>query len=179
MQEDIKDILITQEELKEICSRLGKEISKDYEGKNPVILVILKGSAVFASDLIRSIGIPVTLDFMRVSSYGNSTESSGSLKILQDIDYDISGRDVIIVEDIVDSGLTLSTLRKMLEERGADVSICTCLSKPSRRKADVDIRYLGREIPDEFIVGYGLDFAEKYRNLPYIGILKREIYENQ
>lgn len=165
------EILIDENSIKEIVSRLGKELTADYAGKNPLMVTILKGSMIFSSDLIRQMDTDIELDFMKVSSYGMSTVSSGKVNILQDTTADICGRHVILVEDIVDTGYTLSELKEcLLSREPASLKICSLLSKPSRREAEVDIDYLGLEIPDKFIVGYGLDFAEKYRNLPYIGV---------
>ena len=177
MKNDIQEVLFSEAQLDAKVSELGARISKDYEGKNPLIVSVLKGSYVFMADLTRKITIPCNIDFMAVSSYGNGTKSTGEVQIIKDIGSKIDGRDLIIVEDILDSGVTLSFLMKILKARGANsIRLCTLLSKPERRKVDVPIDYLGFEIPDEFVVGYGLDYAEKYRNLPYIGILKPEVY---
>lgn len=177
MMDDIEKVLFTKEQLAEKVAELGRRISKDYAGQEIFAVCILKGAVVFYSDIVRAIDVPVQLDFMIASSYGASTESSGTVKILKDLDYDIEGKNVIIIEDIIDSGLTMNYLMKYFRERKpASVKLCALLSKPSRRKADVQIDYCGAEVPDEFLVGYGLDYAEKYRNLPCIGILKREIY---
>ena len=155
------------------------QISKDYEGKNLVLVSILKGSVVFMADLMRAVSIPCSIDFMVVSSYGGSnTVTSGLVKIIKDLDGDLSGKDVLIVEDILDTGVTLSNLVPMLKMRNPNsVKICTILDKPSRRKADIQPDYEGFQVPDEFVVGYGLDYDEKYRNLPYVGVLKPEVYE--
>jgi len=177
MRNDIEKILKTETEIQEKIKQLGKQISKDYEGKNPIMICILKGGIVFLSDLMRSISIKVELDFMSLSSYGNSTKSSGVVRIKKDIDADILDRDVIIVEDIVDSGLTLKYLDEyFMQHNPASVKICTLLDKPKAHKIDINIDYVGFEVGNEFVVGYGLDYAQKYRNLPYIGILKKEIY---
>lgn len=177
MVNDVLEVLITEEQLKEKVFELGKQIEKDYADKNLVVICILKGAMPFLSDIIRVINLPLTIDVMAVSSYGNSTESSGVVRILKDLDCSIQGKDVLIVEDIVDSGATLSYLMKNLKERGAaTVKLCTILNKLERRKVDVQIDYCGFIIPDAFVVGYGLDFAEKYRNLPFVGVLKPEIY---
>lgn len=177
MRNDIEKILKTETEIKEKIKQLGEQISKDYEGKNPVMICILKGGIVFLSDLMRNISIQVELDFMSLSSYGDSTKSSGVVRIKKDIDVDISNRDVIIVEDIVDSGLTLKYLNEyFMQHNPASVKICTLLDKPKAHKIDIKIDYVGFEVGNEFVVGYGLDYAQKYRNLPYIGILKKEIY---
>ena len=157
---------------------MGNEISNDYKGKDLLIVGILKGSVVFASELIKNITIPTEIDFMAVSSYGNSTETSGVVRILKDLDHSIEGKDIIIVEDIIDSGVTLDYLLKYLKARKANsIEIVTLLTKPARRKVDINVKYCGFEVPDEFLVGYGLDYAEKYRNLPYVGILKEEVYK--
>jgi len=173
MNDDIKNVLVSEEQLKAKVAELGAQISKDYEGKNLVLVSILKGSVVFMADLMRAISIPCSIDFMVVSSYGGSnTTTSGLVKIIKDLDGDLSGKDVLIVEDILDTGVTLSNLVPMLKMRNPNsVKIC------SRRKADIAPDYEGFQVPDEFVVGYGLDYDEKYRNLPYIGILKPEIYE--
>ena len=178
MHDDIKTVLVSEEELKAKVAELGAQISRDYEGKNLVLVSILKGSVVFMADLMRAVSIPCSIDFMVVSSYGGSnTVTSGLVKIIKDLDGDLSGKDVLIVEDILDSGVTLHYLMQILAARGANsIRLCTLLSKPERRKINVDVDYLGFEIPDEFVVGYGLDYAEKYRNLPYIGVLKPYVY---
>ncbi len=177
MKNDIKEVLFTEEQLKQKVAELGAQITADYQGKNPLIVSVLKGSYVFMADLTRRIDVPCQVDFMVVSSYGAGTKTSGEVQIIKDLENSIDGRDLIIVEDILDSGVTLSYLMKVLTARGANsIRLCTLLSKPERRKVDVPVDYLGFEIPDEFVVGYGLDFAEKYRNLPYIGILKPSVY---
>ena len=178
MREDLAAVLFTEEEIRDRIRQLGREISQDYAGKNPVFVGVLKGCFVFMSDLLRQVTIPCTMDFMAVSSYGNSTTTTGAVKINKDLSQDIEGRDVVIVEDILDTGVTLGYLTKYLENRNpASITIATLLDKPSRRKAEVYAKYIGYSVPDAFVVGYGLDYAEKYRNLPYIGILKPEIYE--
>ena len=177
MKNDIEEILITETEIQERIKQLGDQISKDYKGKNPVLICILKGGIVFLSDLMRNISTKVELDFMSLSSYGDSTKSSGVVRIKKDIDVDIANRDVIIVEDIVDSGLTLKYLDEyFMQHNPKSVKICTLLDKPNAHQIDIKIDYLGFEVGNEFVVGYGLDYAQKYRNLPYIGILKKEIY---
>lgn len=178
MHNDIKEILFSKEELRKKVEELGKQITKDYQGKDLVCICILKGAIHFMSDIIREIDLPLQIDFMAVSSYGSSTESSGVVRILKDLDCSVEGRDVLILEDIVDTGLTLQYLTKNLKNRKANsVKICTLLNKPERRTADIAPEYFGYTIPDAFVVGYGLDFAEKYRNLPYIGVLKEETYK--
>ena len=169
----ITGVMLSEEEIKAKVAELGKKREKDYEGQDLLVVGILKGASVFVSDLIRSINLDVNIDFMSVSSYGNSTESSGSVKILKDLDVDIKGKNVLIVEDIIDSGLTLSNLTRELKVREPkDLKICTLLDKPQRRKVDIPVDYVGFVIEDKFIVGYGIDYAEKYRNLPYIGIVE-------
>lgn len=177
MEDDIKEVLISEEEIKKIVERLGKQISKDYKGKNLVLVSVLKGSVVFMADLMRAIDIPCSIDFMIVSSYGNSTESKGSVKIIKDLDLNLEGIDLLIVEDILDTGRTLSSLIEILKMRNPhSIKICTFLDKPERRVADITADYSGTCVPDEFVVGYGLDYAERYRNLPYLGVLKTSVY---
>ncbi|MGL4735936.1 MAG: hypoxanthine phosphoribosyltransferase [Cellulosilyticaceae bacterium] len=178
MNQDIQQVLFNEEQLAKRIEELGAEITADYKGENLLVLGILKGSNIFMADLVRKITMPMKLDFMMVSSYGNSSESTGVVKIIKDVEYAIEDQHVLIVEDIIDSGLTLKYLKQLLETRKPkSVKICTLLDKPSRRKEPVEVNYIGYEVPDEFIVGYGIDYAEHYRNLPYIGILKREVYE--
>lgn len=178
MKSDVGDILISKQDLSTKLKEIGEKISKDYEGKNLLLIGVLKGSFIFLADLMRNIDIPVEVDFMAVSSYGSSTKSSGVVKILKDLDATIEGKDVLVVEDIIDTGLTLSYLMSNLKTRGAKtVEVCTLLDKPERRKVDVPLKYKGFDIPDEFIVGYGLDYAQKYRNLDQIYILKEEAYK--
>ncbi|HWI55275.1 MAG TPA: hypoxanthine phosphoribosyltransferase [Desulfobacteria bacterium] len=177
MNNDLERCLISKEEIAKKVAELGAIISHDYEGKNLIVVGILKGGILFLSDLIREITIPLYLDFMAVSSYGSSTKSSGVVRILKDLDKGIENKDVLIVEDIVDSGLTLKYLLENLEaRRPSSVRVCTLLEKPARRKIEIPIHYNGFVIPDEFAVGYGLDYNEKYRNLPGIYVLKKEIY---
>ena len=178
MHDDIEEILFTKEQLADIVARLGKRISDDYKDKNLLMVSVLKGSVVFMADLMRAVQIPCAIDFMVVSSYGGAnTSSTGLVKIIKDLDADLSGKDVLIVEDILDTGITLSHLVPMLKMRNPNsVKLCTILSKPSRRKADIEPDYCGFEVPDEFVVGYGLDYDEKYRNLSYVGVLKPEVY---
>ena len=178
LDRDIDHILVTEEQLKAKVNELGAQITKDYEGRDLLLVSILKGSVGFMADLMRAIRMPCGIDFMVVSSYGGAnTTSTGLVKIVKDLDQDLSGKDLLIVEDILDTGITLSHLVPMLKLRNpASVRLCTILSKPSRRKADIEPDYLGFEVPDEFVVGYGLDYDEKYRNLPYVGVLKPEVY---
>lgn len=178
MQNDIARVLLTEEEIQARVKVLGEAITAAYQGKELLVVGILKGSNMFMSDLIRQIQIPLKIDFMIVSSYGNATESTGVVKIMRDIEQSIGGKHVLIVEDIIDSGLTLKYLTEMLHTRKpASIKLCTLLDKPARRQENVDVDYVGFEMPDEFIVGYGIDYAENYRNLPYVGILKPEVYE--
>ncbi len=179
MHKDVERVLLSEEKIKKINKRVADEINRDYGGGSIVCICILKGSMIFAADLMRLIDADVRFDVMQVSSYGSGTVSSGSLKIKKDLSIDISGAEVIVIEDIVDSGITMSRLIPYLTEtkNAASVKVCSMLSKPSRREVDVPIDYLGAEIPDEFVIGYGLDYNDKYRNLPYIGVLKRECYE--
>lgn len=175
--DDIDTTLFSEEEIASAVTRLGEEISRDYADKNLLLLCVLKGSFVFMADLMRALTIPAQVDFMAVSSYGSGVRSSGVVRITKDNDTDLEGMDLLIVEDILDTGRTLSYLTKLLEDRGpASLKIVTLLDKPLRRKVPIQPDYCGFEVPDEFLVGYGLDHAEKYRNLPYIGILKQEIY---
>lgn len=177
MNENIESVLISNEEIQKKVAAMGAQISKDYAGKTPVFVGVLKGCFIFMADLMRYVDIDCTMDFMAVSSYKGTT-TTGAVKINKDLSEDICGRHVIIVEDILDSGVTLSYLKKYLEVRNpASIEIATLMDKPSRRKASVYSKYSCFEVPDEFVVGYGLDYDEKYRNLPYIGILKREVYE--
>ena len=180
MMQAIERVLLTKEELDAKVQELAKQISLDYKDKDLLIITILKGSFVFAADLFRNLVIPASVDFMSVSSYGSSSKSSGVVKIVKDLDKPIEGKDVLIVEDILDSGNTLNYLKDLLLRRDVNsLKICTILNKPDRRTAPIEADYVGFNIPDEFVVGYGLDYDEKYRNLPYVGILKREIYENE
>jgi len=174
---DLTRVLVTREEIQEAVKKLGRRITEDYAGKEPMLIGILKGSVVFYSDLIREIDLPLRTEFMAISSYGSATKTSGVVKVLKDLDRDITGMDVLIVEDIVDSGMTLSYLKKHLMDRGAaSIRIVTLLDKPARRRVDLKADYFCFVIPDEFVVGYGLDYDEKYRNLPDIGVLHPRIY---
>ena len=180
MYQDLESILYTREELAEAVKKLGERITQDYQGKKPVFICILKGASVFFCDLIREIDLPLEIDFMVVSSYGASTKSSGEVKMVKDLDRSINGRDVIVVEDIVDSGMTLSFLKRTLLGRGAaSLRIATLLDKPARRRVELEVDYSCFDIPDAFVVGYGLDYNETYRNLPDIGILSPRIYADK
>ncbi len=174
---DMQEILYSEEQLKARVAELGAQITKDYAGQEIMLLSVLRGAFVFMADLARTIDLPMTLDFMAVSSYGKGTSSSGQVQITKDLTEDISGRHVLVVEDILDSGNTLHYLLKILEQRHpASIKVCTLLDKPDRRVKPVHVDYTGFTIPDAFVVGYGMDYAEKYRNLPYLGILKPEVY---
>ena len=177
LEQDIQEILFTEEQLKTRVQEIAHEIERDYQGKEIMLISVLRGSFIFMADLCRAIDLPCTLDFMSVSSYGKGTTSSGQVQITKDLSEDITGRHIIVVEDILDSGNTLSYLLKILQHRHpASIRLCTLLDKPDRRVKPVEIHYSGFTIPDAFVVGYGLDYAEKYRNLPYIGIVKPEVY---
>lgn len=178
MHKDIESIVYSEKDLAERIEILGRQISEDYKGKKLIVVGVMKGANVFVADLIRNLELDVVLDFIVVSSYGASTESTGVIRLLKDLDENISGEHVLIVEDIIDSGLTLEYLVSNFETRHPEsIKICTLLNKVERRKVDIPVDYIGFQVPDEFIVGYGIDYAEKYRNLPYVGILKRSVYE--
>ncbi|MGI6498583.1 MAG: hypoxanthine phosphoribosyltransferase [Oscillospiraceae bacterium] len=177
MEQDIQQILFSPEEIAARIHEIAREINRDYAGRAPLLVSVLRGSFVFMADLVRQITLPCTIDFMAVSSYRNKSSSSGAVQITKDLSDDIVGKDLIVVEDILDSGNTLHYLMNTLSARNpASIQLCTLLDKPDRRKVPVKVHYRGFEIPDEFVVGYGLDYAERYRNLPYIGILKPSIY---
>ena len=168
-------VLLNEEEVDRRIKEIADQINKDYEGKEVHLICILKGGVFFTCELAKRLTVPVTLDFMSVSSYGDDTKSSGVVKIVKDLDQPLEGKDVLIVEDIIDSGKTLNHLKPMLESRNpASLHLCTLLSKPDRREVEVPVKYIGFEVPDEFVVGYGLDYAQKYRNLPYIGVVEEE-----
>ena len=178
LEKDIDHILFSEEQLKARVREIAGQIDRDFAGKEPMLISVLRGSFIFMADLMRSVTLPCTVDFMAVSSYGAGTTSSGQVKITKDLSESIEGRDIIVVEDILDSGNTLSYLLQILQARHpASMKLCTLLDKPDRRIKPVHVDYSGFSIPDEFVVGYGLDFAEKYRNLPYIGVLKPCVYE--
>ncbi len=178
MRDDIQTVLVTEEQLRAKVAELGAQVSRDYAGRDLLLVSILKGAVVFMADLMRAVTIPCSIDFMVVSSYGGTnTESTGLVKIVKDLDADLSGRDVLIVEDVLDTGVTLSNLVPMLKMRHPNsVRICAILDKPARRKTDIRADYIGFEVPDAFVVGYGLDYDEKYRNLPFVGVLRPEVY---
>ena len=178
MNDDILRVLYSEEELEAKCAELGAQISKDYEGKNLLLVSVLKGAVVFMTDLMRHITVPCSIDFMVVSSYGSGVKTSGVVKIVKDLDADLAGKDLLIVEDILDTGMTLHYLKQLLQDRNPNsIRIATLLDKPERRRAAVRADYVGYQVPDEFVVGYGLDYDEEYRNLPYVGILKPEVYK--
>ncbi len=178
MMQDIKAVFYSEQQLQDKITEIGRQISEDYKNKNLMLVSVLKGSVVFMADLMRAITIPCEIDFMAVSSYGNKTDSSGTVRIIKDLDRDIAGYDLLIVEDILDSGMTLSYIKEiLLARKPRSIRVCTLLDKPERRKSDIYADYSGFEVPNEFVVGYGLDFAQKYRNLPFIGVLKEEVYQ--
>ena len=178
MHPDLDSIQISEEQIKKRIQELAVKLDKEYEGKRPLMVSILKGSVMFYADLLRAMSIPVEMDFMAISSYGAGAKSSGEVELIKDLDRKIEGRDVVIVEDIIDSGYTLSYLKRMLYSRKpASVKICALLDKYARRVVPIEADFKGFDIEDEFVIGYGLDYAERYRNLPYIGILKRSVYE--
>jgi hypoxanthine phosphoribosyltransferase len=177
MRDDLSEVVLTEEEIQQRVRELGDEISADYGDEAILLIAVLRGAALFVADLARSVSSPVEIDFMAVSSYGSSTKSSGVVRIIKDLDETIEGRHVLVVEDILDTGLTLKYLLKNLASRQpASLEVCTLLSKAGKQRVPISCKYVGFEIPDEFVVGYGLDYAEKYRNLPYIGVLRPEIY---
>ncbi|MFR0554272.1 hypoxanthine phosphoribosyltransferase [Loigolactobacillus coryniformis subsp. coryniformis] len=180
MHQDIKSILYDQEAIAQVTARLGQQLTTDYAGKNPLVICVLKGAMLFMADLVRQIDTHLEMDFLDVSSYQGGTESTGEVKIIKDLDTPIKDRDVLIVEDIVDTGRTLNYLVDLLKYRQAkSVKICTLLNKPETRVVPVEADYVGFKVPNAFLVGYGLDYAEQYRNLPYIGILKASVYQNK
>jgi len=175
----IEHKLISEQEIADRVMMLGSQISQDYHGLDLLMVGVLRGVAVFIGDLVRAVTVPMEVDFIAISSYGTSTRSSGVVRILKDLDENVTGRHVLVIEDIIDTGLTLSYLmRTLLERRPASLEICTLLDKPARRLVDVPVKYSGFTIPDKFVVGYGLDYAQKYRNLPFIGVLKPEVYSS-
>ncbi|MED1205993.1 hypoxanthine phosphoribosyltransferase [Heyndrickxia acidicola] len=177
MKQDIEKVLITEEEIKKKTTELAEQLTREYDGRFPLAIGVLKGAMLFMGDLVKQIDTYLEMDFMDVSSYGRSTVSSGEVKIIKDLDTSVEGRDILIIEDIIDSGLTLSYLVELFRYRKAkSIKIVTLLDKPTGRKADIEADYVGFNVPDAFVVGYGLDYAERYRNLPYIGVLKPEVY---
>lgn len=179
LSDDIERVLISAEQLEQINEELAQQLSREYADKNPIFVCVLKGAVLFMTDLVRKMDSPVEIEFMDVSSYGNEMQSSGDVKILKDLDVSVAGRDVVFIEDIVDTGQTLEYLIELFKTRKANsIKICTLLDKKENRVANVKSDFVGTTVPNEFVVGYGLDFAEKYRNLPYIGVLKPEIYQN-
>lgn len=177
MKKDIERVLISEEQIAQAVQKIAKQIEEDFEGKEVLFVGLLKGSVAFMADLIKAYTKACTIDFMAVSSYGAGTESSGRVNIIKDLSQPIDGKDIVIVEDIIDSGNTLSFIKAYFAAKNANsVKICTLLNKPERRVVNIDVDYIGYEIPDEFVVGYGLDYNEHYRNLPYVGILKRSVY---
>lgn len=179
MHKDVQEILFTEEAVAERIRELGAEITRDYEGRDVLVIGILKGASIFMAELVKRVDMLVKIEFMAVSSYGTSSESSGVVRIIKDLDQSIEGRDVLIVEDIIDTGLTLVYLKNLLEGRkAASVKVAALLDKPERHKVDIRADYLGFTVPDHFIVGYGLDYAEQYRNLPYVGVLKPQVYQS-
>jgi hypoxanthine phosphoribosyltransferase len=177
MHADVEEVLLSGEEVQARVGELGAQLAADYEGRDPVLVSVLKGSIIFLADLVRAMPIPLAIDLMEVSSYGASTESSGQVRILKDLSTSIEGREVIVVEDIIDTGLTLNYLLRYLHDKGpASIRICCLLDKPARRLAPIEIDYRGFTIPDRFVIGYGLDYGERYRNLPYIGVLRPSVY---
>ncbi|MBD2848412.1 hypoxanthine phosphoribosyltransferase [Paenibacillus sp. IB182496] len=177
MLNDIQEILYDAEQIQLKVKEMAQQLSEDFDGRNPLVICVLKGAFIFMADLVKNINIPLETDFMAISSYGQSTKSSGVVKIVKDLDSPVEGRDVVIVEDIIDSGLTLSYLIDVLERRNAkSVTVATLFDKPGRRTVELEADYTGFSLPDAFVVGYGLDYAERYRNLPFIGILKPDVY---
>jgi hypoxanthine phosphoribosyltransferase len=179
LRDDIDHILVTSEQIQEATARMGEQLSREYFGKDLMLIGVLKGAIMFIVDLSRAICVPLTMDFMAVASYGASTQTSGIVRILKDLDTSIEGKHVLIVEDIIDSGLTLNYILETLQTRNpASVRVCALLSKPARRRVEVPVDYICFEIPDDFVVGYGLDYNQIYRNLPFVGVLKPELYLN-
>lgn len=178
VHEDIDRVLFTEEDLRARVAEMGRQITSDHQGESLLVVSVLRGAAIFMADLVREIDLPLEMDYMAISSYGNGVKSSGIVRILKDLTSSVEGRHVLIAEDILDSGLTLKYLIRNLESRNpASIEVATLLRKKTKAQADIDCRYVGFECPDEFIVGYGMDYAERYRNLPYIGVLKPEVYE--
>ncbi len=180
LEKDIEKVLISKEEIEAKVKELGEKLTAEYQGKNPLVICILKGAVPFMSDIVRACDMPMEMDFMAVSSYGSDTKSTGEVKILKDLDTNVAGRDILIIEDIIDTGLTLSYLVDLFKYRQANsVKLVTLLDKPSGRTKAIEADYVGFSVPGEFVVGYGLDYAQQYRNLPYVGVLKPEVYMNE
>lgn len=180
MNNDILKTLYSKEDIANACRRLGKQITEEYGDKNPVVIGVLKGAIFFMTDIIREMDLYMDIDFIDVSSYHGGTSSSGSIELMKDIDIDVKGRDVIFIEDIIDTGRTLKYLEDLLADRGASsIKVCTLMDKPEGRVVEAKADYVGLEVPNEFVVGYGLDYKGKYRNLPYVGVLKPEVYSNK
>ena len=174
---DVEEVLLSGEQIQARVAELGAKLAADYAGRDPVLVSVLKGSIIFLADLVRAMPIPLSIDLMEVSSYGAATESSGQVRIIKDLSTSIAGREVVVVEDIIDTGLTLNYLLRYLHDKGpASIRICCLLDKPARRLAEIEIDYRGFTIPDRFVIGYGLDYGERYRNLPYIGVLRPSVY---
>ena len=177
IHDDVEEVLLSADQIRERVTALGAQLSADYAGRDPILVGVLKGSIVFVADLIREMQVPLSIDLMEISSYGSGTESSGQVRILKDLKGSIEGRHVLVVEDIIDTGLTLNYLLRYLGERApASLAVCCLLDKPARRLAEIEIDYRGFTIPDRFVIGYGLDYDERYRNLPYIGVLRPSVY---
>ncbi|MFC6260370.1 hypoxanthine phosphoribosyltransferase [Levilactobacillus fujinensis] len=180
MNNDILKVLYSEEDIAEACKRLGTQLAEDYKDKTPLIICVLKGAILFMTDVIRDMDIYATIDFIDVSSYNGGTASSGTIRLLKDLDTDVSGRDILLVEDIIDTGRTLKYLEDLLKDRNAkSIKVCTLMDKPSGRVVEAKADYVGFNVPSEFVVGYGLDYEEKYRNLPYVGVLKPSVYSDK
>ncbi|WP_105957332.1 hypoxanthine phosphoribosyltransferase [Apilactobacillus quenuiae] len=180
MNNDILKTLYSEEDIENACKRLGEQITKDYQGENPIVIGVLKGAIFFMTDIVRDIDLYMDIDFIDVSSYHGGTQSSGSIELMKDVDIDVNGRNVLFIEDIIDTGRTLKYLEDLLSDRGAkSISVCTLMDKPEGRVVEAKADYVGLEVPNEFVVGYGLDYDGKYRNLPYVGVLKPEVYSNK
>ncbi|MEJ6400187.1 hypoxanthine phosphoribosyltransferase [Nicoliella lavandulae] len=180
MNNDILKVVCDQKHIQKVCKRLGEEITKDYQGKTPLVVGVLKGAIFFMTDVVRYMDLYLSIDFIDVSSYNGGTQSSGKVNLIKDLDSDVAGRDVIIVEDIIETGRTLKYLQDLLKDRGAkSIKMCTLVDKPEARVVELPVDYVGIDVPNEFLVGYGLDYQEKYRNLPYIGVLKPDVYQSK
>ncbi|TPR12200.1 hypoxanthine phosphoribosyltransferase [Apilactobacillus timberlakei] len=180
MNNDILKTLYSEEDIENACKRLGEQITKDYQGENPIVIGVLKGAIFFMTDIVRDIDLYMDIDFIDVSSYHGGTQSSGSIELMKDVDIDVNGRNVLFIEDIIDTGRTLKYLEDLLSDRGAkSIKVCTLMDKPEGRVVEAKADYVGLEVPNEFVVGYGLDYNGKYRNLPYVGVLKPKVYSNK